>query len=208
MFVCNSRIYGYITEKDSDLESHDENFNFLRREHLLKGPDGGFNEPLPVTKFLESTKKRRTMLGFNKIYVINLERRPDRKQRMESTLDDLNIAPTIVKAVDSKNLTEDYLKNLGLSIIPNYKDPFSDRTMNSGEIACFLSHYFLWKETVEKNYKKIIILEDDARFAKNFKSILVHFMNQMDAKNIDWDLMYAFKYFIFNGLVNLDLPRI
>jgi hypothetical protein len=42
---------------------------------------------------------------------------------------------------------------------------------------------------VEKNFQKIIIFEDDAKFDKNFKTILVHMTNQLQNQNIDWDLM-------------------
>jgi GR25 family glycosyltransferase involved in LPS biosynthesis len=41
----------------------------------------------------------------------------------------------------------------------------------------------------EKNLEKIIILEDDARFNKNFKQILVNVVNQMQNQNMEWDLM-------------------
>jgi collagen beta-1,O-galactosyltransferase len=87
-------------------------------------------------------------LGFDQIYIINLERRPDRHARMEAALNDLNLSYKFVKAIDNRIMSEDYLKNLGIQIIPDYKDPYSDRSMNYGEIACFLSHYFIWKEVI------------------------------------------------------------
>lgn len=42
---------------------------------------------------------------------------------------------------------------------------------------------------VEKKYKKILILEDDARFVYNFKQILLNLDNQMKSKEIDWELL-------------------
>ena len=42
---------------------------------------------------------------------------------------------------------------------------------------------------VEKNYQKIIILEDDARFSSNFKSVLNYFKNEMQSRNFEWDLV-------------------
>ena len=43
---------------------------------------------------------------------------------------------------------------------------------------------------IEKKYEKIIILEDDARFAANFKTILAYMINGMKDEEIKWDLLY------------------
>ena len=43
---------------------------------------------------------------------------------------------------------------------------------------------------IEKGYERIIILEDDARFVVKFKSVLVHLLNEMKEKNIEWDFLY------------------
>lgn len=42
---------------------------------------------------------------------------------------------------------------------------------------------------VEKNYQKIIILEDDARFNSDFKSVLNYFQNEMQSRKFEWDLL-------------------
>lgn len=31
-------------------------------------------------------------------------------------------------------------------MLPNYRDPYSDRVLTKGEIGCFLSHYNIWKQ--------------------------------------------------------------
>lgn len=38
------------------------------------------------------------------------------------------------------------IKILGVDLLPGYYDPFSGRTLTKGEVGCFLSHYFIWKE--------------------------------------------------------------
>ena len=43
---------------------------------------------------------------------------------------------------------------------------------------------------VEKNYKKIIIFEDDAKFSLHFKSTLTYFIEEMKSKDIKWELLY------------------
>jgi GR25 family glycosyltransferase involved in LPS biosynthesis len=190
MHLFNGKELGYVIDKE--ISDRKDSFAVLRMEHLLKGSDGTFNEPLPITEFLEesSRKKRKTKLGFNEIYVINLKRRPDRKNRSVAALNELNLSHKLVEAVDGKTMKEDILKELGIRLMPSYRDPHSGRFMNYGEIGCFLSHYNIWKEAVENNYEKIIILEDDARFEMNFKSTFKGVMNQISAKGIEWDLIY------------------
>ena len=146
LYVCNIQKFGYVTNKKSD--SFSDSFAYLRMEHLLAGKDGSFKMPLPVTKYLEEsfTERRKNNYGFNQIFVINLERRPDKKERIESALNDLNFSFKTIKAVDSRSINDKYIKNLGVSIMHDYKDPFSGKPMNYGEIACFLSHYSIWKE--------------------------------------------------------------
>ena len=45
---------------------------------------------------------------------------------------------------------------------------------------------------VEKNYERVIILEDDARFTFDFKATLNHFMNELINKKIKWDLLLVY----------------
>jgi collagen beta-1,O-galactosyltransferase len=65
---------------------------------------------------------------------------------MEQTLDELNLSYNMTKAIDGKKINESYLKDLNIKIIPGYKDPYSERSLNYGEIGCFLSHFFIWKD--------------------------------------------------------------
>jgi len=149
LHICNREEFGYrpITTKDT-LYTPAESFTHLRIEHLLNGPNHSFIDPLPISKYIDKAfiEQNKTKLGFDQIYVINLERRPDRKKRMSSTLDELGISYKIVSAVDGKLLTANDLSNLGIEILPNYKDPYIGRSLTFGEIGCFLSHYHIWEE--------------------------------------------------------------
>lgn len=163
----------------------------MRMEHLLNGPNKTYNQPLPITKNIDKKiiSNTKTKLGFDKIYVINLERRTDRRVRIESALNDLGIEYTIFNAIDALKIDIDYIKSLGIQSIPNYTDPYNNRPLNYGEISCFLSHYFIWKEMIENKYEKIIILEDDARFVMKFKSVLLNLIKGLSTENIEWELM-------------------
>ena len=84
---------------------------------------------LKKTEFLDKafSKKRKTKLGFDQIYVINLARRTDRRERIESALNDLNLSFNMTQAVDSRSLNEDYLRELNVNVVPNYVDPYHHR---------------------------------------------------------------------------------
>lgn len=147
LYVCNRDEFGYVPDNSQELNNDPyESFIHLRMEYLLKGANKTYNKPLKTTNHIDVSKKRKTKLGFNQIYIVNLERRPDRRDRIEAALDDLNISFNMTKAIDSQLLTEDYLKNLNINVVPNYIDPYNERSINYGEIACFLSHYNIWQD--------------------------------------------------------------
>ena len=94
---------------------------------------------------------------FKEIYVINLDRRPDRYTSFNETLKQEGINPRVVKrfsAVDGKSLEKIENKNMA-------------------EVACFLSHYNIWKKVRENKKLKeedlIWIMEDDIQFNDSFK---------------------------------------
>lgn len=149
MHICNREEFGYIANlQKQKKEDREEELVFLRMEHLLNGPNKAYNRPLPITKFIDQNliEKTPSKLVYDKIYIVNLERRNDRRERIEAALNELNLEYQIFNAIDAQKINESYIESLGIRILPNYKDPYHDRSLNYGEISCFLSHYFIWKE--------------------------------------------------------------
>jgi collagen beta-1,O-galactosyltransferase len=154
LHVCNREIFGYIPDIVDNDEQREESFTHLKTEYLFKGLNKTYNSPLPISKHIEDyakTKlfKTKTKMGFDEIYIVNLERRKDRRDVITASLDSIDVSYKLTKAVDGRVIDADYIKNLGISVLPDYKDPYNDRTMNYGEIGCFLSHYFIWKEVTK-----------------------------------------------------------
>ncbi|WAR30593.1 GLT25-like protein [Mya arenaria] len=118
--------------------------------------------PSPHISMRSEAKDR---LGFDKVYMVNLERRSERRTRMMHVFDVLGIEAEWVPAVDGKPMT-------------------------MGEIGCFLSHYFIWKDMLEKGYKDVVVFEDDLRFEPYFRSKLNHIMKLVKHTVPDWDLIY------------------
>jgi GR25 family glycosyltransferase involved in LPS biosynthesis len=100
-----------------------------------------------------------------KKFVINLEKREDRKEAFENTNSFLTDYK-MVKAFDAADLNIVDLVNMGFDTNRLWRDPFHNRKMTRGEIGCFISHYMLW-DYCAKNDEPIMIFEDDAIIDQN-----------------------------------------
>ncbi|XP_015682890.1 probable inactive glycosyltransferase 25 family member 3 [Protobothrops mucrosquamatus] len=146
--------------------------------------------PMSRSKHLHVPPKHPTKIGFDEVFLINLARRPDRRERMLEALFELEIDPLVVDAIDGRALNSSSIKKLGIDLLPGYYDPFSGRTLTKGEVGCFLSHHHVWKEVVERGLEKSLVLEDDIRFEAYFKRHLAKLMDALERTQLDWDLIY------------------
>ncbi|KAJ1361357.1 hypothetical protein KIN20_020580 [Parelaphostrongylus tenuis] len=121
-----------------------------------------------------------------KIYMINLKRRPERKTRMEKIFNILGIDATHWEATDGQNLPAEYQYH----ILPGYIDPFHKRPIKTGEIGCFLSHYRIWEEVLRHGLRRVIVFEDDLRFANDGLERVREALEDLDTSKMNWDLIY------------------
>ncbi|KAG7456859.1 hypothetical protein MATL_G00240430 [Megalops atlanticus] len=148
-------------------------------------------DPLEPSQYLHVPPKPQDKMGFDEIFLINLKRRQDRRQRMLRTIEALGIQATLTEAVDGKALNSSQLQALGIDMLPGYKDPYSDRVLTRGEIGCFLSHHHIWTQVVEQGLQQVLVLEDDVRFEPRFRSRLLAIMENVQQAQLDWDLIYV-----------------
>ncbi|XP_049818713.1 glycosyltransferase 25 family member [Aethina tumida] len=186
LHICNEQNFGFITvplEQDDPLSSDYENLKNIKVEVLSE------EEPLPLHDLLKpyTSLPDKDKLDFDEIFMINLKRRPERRRRMLNVFDELGINATILDAVDGKSLDDDELQKI--TFLPNYADPYHKRPMTKGEIGCFLSHFHIWKEIIDKGYETTLVLEDDIRFEPFFRARVKSVMEEL-AKIPDWDLVY------------------
>ena len=122
-----------------------------------------------------------------KIFIINLERRKDKLDRIKERIKKIqnNEDIEIIKAVDGNNINTEYLSVNKYKVNSKWRDNNNKRPIKLGEIGCSLSHYKIWKRIVEEKIKFGIILEDDAVFSDDYNEKI----NEI-TKNIEYDMLY------------------
>ncbi|KAM4552673.1 procollagen galactosyltransferase 2-like [Odontesthes bonariensis] len=187
MYVCNRNHYGYLPvplKQDQTLEEEEESFTHTLTEALI-------DYTMEPSHYMHMRLRGARKMGFDEIFLINLKRRSDRRDRMLSSLAVLGINATLVEAVDGKALNSSQLRAMGIDMLPGYKDPYSDRVLTRGEIGCFLSHFNIWKQVVQQGLQQVLVLEDDVRFEPRFYSRMTTIMGNVLRVRLDWDLIYV-----------------
>jgi len=126
---------------------------------------------------------------FDKIYIINLKRRSDRKEKLTKKIKALSLPKSIeiywIEGVDGKDLPD--LKD---HKVLSFSDPISGRALTKGEVGCALSHHKAWTRAYNEleDGQSCLILEDDVYFQPEF----IETMWKIDDQTVgaDIDLLY------------------
>eukprot|EP00088_Acartia_fossae_P025449 TRINITY_DN26283_c0_g1_i2.p1 TRINITY_DN26283_c0_g1~~TRINITY_DN26283_c0_g1_i2.p1 ORF type:complete len:617 (-),score=139.72 TRINITY_DN26283_c0_g1_i2:196-2046(-) len=199
MYVCNQKDYGMIMlplEDHQKLEDDLEILRYVLLESTSRHPpikiDPIFHKYLPQLP-------QKSKFGLDEIYMINLERREDRKERMDYNFDLLGINAKHVPAVDGRVLTAEYLDQKKIRMMPGFSEPYHDRPLKLGEIGCFMSHYNIWEEMINLDYEMILVLEDDIRFEPFFIQKFHSFLEELRDRREDWDLAFVGRKILHNA---------
>jgi GR25 family glycosyltransferase involved in LPS biosynthesis len=113
------------------------------------------------------------------VYLINMDKDTDRLEKVKKECDIVDIKferfPGVKIADLSKNILDKY--------IPENIQKYG----TNGMIGCGLSHLFIWEDAIKKNYKNILVLEDDVYFTDDFKE---YFINVIKEVPDDYDILY------------------
>jgi GR25 family glycosyltransferase involved in LPS biosynthesis len=138
------------------------------------------------------------MNSIDKLYYINLDKRPDRNEHFINECNNASIPSHKIKRFSAfdGNTYEFDEDDIALFQRVDYKGkPFEKKIIGNQ-----LSHYYILKEMVEKKYKYILICQDDVIFRNNFMFQLEKVMNNIprDAEiiNIGFHKYAAYDYFI------------
>jgi hypothetical protein len=108
---------------------------------------------------------------FDKVYLINLDKRPDRLENFKKEVEKFNLGEfERISAVDG-SLLDTSRYNSGLL---------------SGELGLLLTNRLIFEDAIKNNYNKILIVEDDCCFRdeiKNFNELITYLPE-------DWDMFY------------------
>ncbi|XP_069783798.1 procollagen galactosyltransferase 1-like [Narcine bancroftii] len=187
MYISNKEHFGFLQvplKSTSTMQDEVESFIHVQLEVMVN------HSPLEPSKYVSVLPKYPDKMGFDEVFLINLKRRPTRRMRMLRSLYEQEIACKVIDAVDGRAFNSSQIKALGITMLADYQDPYSGRPLTKGELGCFLSHYNIWKEIVERGLKKSVLFEDDLRFEIFFKRRLKYLMKEVEKTKLDWDLIY------------------
>lgn len=94
--------------------------------------------------------------------VINLDSSKERFDSINKRLTELNLNFDRVSAVNGRELSPEYIKNITYPLDHKSKVLFP-RELTFGEIGCFLSHRKCWTKLLESNEEWAAIIEDDVQ---------------------------------------------
>jgi GR25 family glycosyltransferase involved in LPS biosynthesis len=112
----------------------------------------------------------------DKIYCINLKRRPDRWEKIKKEFKSNNLFVERFDAVDGMELDDN-------EIILNH----NDLKLKNGAQGALKSHRSILKDAIDNNYERICIFEDDISFCKDF---INRFKYYAKFTPDNWDIMY------------------
>ena len=98
---------------------------------------------------------------YDKIYVLSLPRLTQRIEYIKKTLSGLNFE--FFFGVDKQHVSIDQLKEQGLYATEHYQQFYKKpKEISLGMLCCSLGHLKIYEAIVQNNYKKTLVLEDDA----------------------------------------------
>ncbi|MBL7749320.1 MAG: glycosyltransferase family 25 protein [Chitinophagaceae bacterium] len=123
---------------------------------------------------------------FDKVLVLTVPRFKDRQEKITQRL--AGITFEFFYGVDKNELDTDFIslnyiydKKLSLSVRQQFKE------MNTGEIACALSHRKIYQAILDNNWQRVLILEDDVIPDLNTLPLLFDAVKELPPS---WELFY------------------
>lgn len=139
---------------------------------------------------------RSGMSGVDCLYVINLAKRPEKWQRIQSICKEYALCPTRVNAVDGSKLSSKITKMLCGSY------PVK---LTKGQIGCFLSHVSIFLDSYRRGFNCVWVCEDDIDFLDTPLQMpdLLAKLTELDP---NWDILYTDPEFIIPACYGPEWP--
>ncbi|MBS0626305.1 MAG: glycosyltransferase family 25 protein [Verrucomicrobia bacterium] len=149
------------------------------------------------------------------IYMINLDRRPDKLQRSLAELSPYGIEPHRVSGIYGWDISQAMFNDIGMKILPhmrfyrpvNFKvcGVYESRDFitassvgktcvhhftTGGQLGCILSHISVLADAYEAGYETIWVLEDDFTVVDS-PYLLSDYIDELDKVAKDWGILYT-----------------
>jgi hypothetical protein len=105
------------------------------------------------------------------VYCINLEKREDRRRRVETEFTREGLDVEFFRATDGRI------------------EPPSDLYITPAEYGCASSHVRVWRDMVDRGHELALVLEDDVELCLNFKTKLQSVIEEATLVP-DWDMIF------------------
>jgi len=123
---------------------------------------------------------------FDKVFVVSVPRFSDRHERVKERLQ--NLPFEFFWGADKEEIDLETAKTDGAYDEARTKKlQRFNKALNPGELACSLSHRYLYESIIKNNWSKVLVLEDDAWPLQQNFSLLPKALKELPA---DWDLVY------------------
>jgi GR25 family glycosyltransferase involved in LPS biosynthesis len=130
-------------------------------------------------------------MNIDKIFIINLEHRGDRKKKIISELQRVGLTNyEIFKAIKPTEEMVNEWNPIFLNPIPEWfkRTGGDEKKYKIGALGCMLSHLEIIKICIERKYENVLILEDDTEFqignGIRFDQVIDIMKNQLDINRV------------------------
>lgn len=141
-------------------------------------------ELTPTSKYLKEAEIKEFSSGVefvDCIYVINLERRPEKWARVDALLRKEGLFPNRFNAIDGWSIPKSVQKEL--------MGPHPIR-MLPGEVGCLLSHLSIIRDALDRNFNIAWIFEDDIECIES-PLIMASLIKEVVEIDPNWDILYT-----------------
>ena len=177
--------------------------NDLLTNYIYKNEENGQNDQNNI-EFTITEKIDQPLNSIDKIYYINLSKREDRKEHFMNQIKKIDIPEEKIVRFEAINGSEYRFSNSELELFKNVN--YSYMQTNLQIMGNQLSHFKIFQEMIEKNYKYIIICQDDIVFKDRFTSYIDELMQNIpdDAEIIHFGFH---KYAVRDVFLPWDLSK-
>ncbi|KAA1242919.1 glycosyltransferase family 25 protein [Aquimarina sp. RZ0] len=130
-----------------------------------------------------------------KTYIVNLNRRGDRKKELITKIPrilDYQFISDLGLDCDGNLLTENDFDTINCFDwqLHESNNGYYNRPLKLGEVGCSLSHLNTWKEAVKQDVPYVMVLEDDVIFRDDFSEQINKALKFLQTNYPKWDLLY------------------